>query len=85
MDWDGGEVVVLDRLSGGYVDDNLFPAYRCTKVSRQLCIPIVISVFPGTCLWRKRLFLFILRCLCPFTPLLDELGLRGLAAFLRSV
>lgn len=85
MDWDSEEVVVLDRLSGGSADGILFP-YRCTKGSGQLCISIAISVSLGTCcLWRRRLSLFTLICLCPFAPLLDELGFRGLAAFSRSV
>lgn len=86
MDWDSEEVVVLDRLSGGSADDILFPSYRCTKGSGQLCISIAISVSLGTCcLWRRHLSLFILICLCPFAPLLDELGFRGLAAFSRGV
>lgn len=28
MDQDGGEVVVLDRLSGGYADEFLFPVHK---------------------------------------------------------
>lgn len=82
MDWSSGEVVVLDKLSGGYMDEIVLPAYRCPKGSGQLCIPIAILVFPGNyCLWRRHLSLFILRCLWPFAPLLVELRFRGLAAF----
>lgn len=86
MDWDSEEVVMLDRLSGGSADEILFPSYTCTEGSGQFCISISISVSPRTCcLWRRCLSLFIVICLCPFAPLLGELGFRGLAAFSRSV
>lgn len=31
IDWHSGEVVEFHWLSGGYVNEILFAAYRCTK------------------------------------------------------
>lgn len=38
MDSDTGEVVALDRLSGGCVNKIMFPAYRCTRKSTSVFI-----------------------------------------------
>lgn len=51
MDGDTGEVVALDRLSGGCVNEILFPAYRCTRESisvfiSQYLVPVEETFLP---------------------------------------